>query len=175
MKNLCQFQFCLPFPWRSTLKGKNLLPKEHVFPFSVHPILIGKQTGIKSCSLCKNSGNLEGYCWACKTSVMAIGDQTGIACVHRVEISPPVFASCRDCLSYLASTETVRDLLLRSKTTIRKRMASNQDCSGDFASCRKHTHTDRHGRKPFITYSSRGRNKKRWRTVSAEAKYDGQS
>ena len=113
-----------------------------MFPFQC-PSHFGREVNRdKSCSLCKNSGNLEGYCWACKTSMMAVGDQTGIACVHRVEISPPVFASCRDCPSYLASTETVRDLLLRSKTTIRKRMASNKDCSGDFASCLKHTHAD---------------------------------
>ena len=31
------------------------------------------------------------------------------------------FASCRDCLSYLASAETVHDLLLPAKTTIHEK------------------------------------------------------
>ena len=31
-----------------------------------------------------------------------------------------IFASCRDCLSYLASAETVLDLLLPAETTVHK-------------------------------------------------------
>ena len=37
---------------------------------------------------------------------------------HRVSTSPPIFASSRDCPSYLASTETVRDLLLPAETVV---------------------------------------------------------
>ena len=33
-------------------------------------------------------------------------------------MSPLAFASCRDCLSYLASAETVRDLLLPAETVV---------------------------------------------------------
>ena len=33
-------------------------------------------------------------------------------------MSPPIFASCRDCPSYLASAETVRDLLLPAETVV---------------------------------------------------------
>ena len=33
-------------------------------------------------------------------------------------MSPLIFASCRDCPSYLASAETVRDLLLPVETTV---------------------------------------------------------
>ena len=34
-------------------------------------------------------------------------------------MSPPIYASCRDCLSYLAFAETVRDLLLPGETVIK--------------------------------------------------------
>ena len=37
---------------------------------------------------------------------------------YRVSTSPPIFASCRDCPSYLASTKTVRDLLLPAETVV---------------------------------------------------------
>ena len=40
---------------------------------------------------------------------------------HRVYTSPLIFASCRDCPSYLASAETVRDLLLPAETTVHER------------------------------------------------------
>ena len=36
-------------------------------------------------------------------------------------MSPPVFALCRDCPSYLASAETVRDLLLPAETTVHEK------------------------------------------------------
>ena len=36
-------------------------------------------------------------------------------------MSPLIFTSCRDCLSYLASAETVRDLLLPAETTIHEK------------------------------------------------------
>ena len=36
-------------------------------------------------------------------------------------MSPLIFASCRDCSSYLASAETVRDLLLPAETTVHKK------------------------------------------------------
>ena len=36
-------------------------------------------------------------------------------------MSPLIFASCRACLSYLASAETVRDLLLPAETTIHEK------------------------------------------------------
>ena len=35
--------------------------------------------------------------------------------------SPLIFASCRDCPSYLASAETVRDLLLPAETTVHEK------------------------------------------------------
>ena len=37
------------------------------------------------------------------------------------ETSPLIFASCRDCPSYLASAETVRDLLLPAETTVHEK------------------------------------------------------
>ena len=36
-------------------------------------------------------------------------------------MSPLIFASCRDCPSYLASAETVRDLLLPAETTVQEK------------------------------------------------------
>ena len=37
---------------------------------------------------------------------------------HRVKKSLPILASCRDCPSYLASAETVRNLLLPAETVV---------------------------------------------------------
>ena len=37
---------------------------------------------------------------------------------HRVYTSPPIFASCRDCQSYLALAKTVHDLLLPAETGV---------------------------------------------------------
>ena len=36
-------------------------------------------------------------------------------------MSQPIFTSCRDCPSYFASAETVRDLLLPAETTIHEK------------------------------------------------------
>ena len=36
-------------------------------------------------------------------------------------MSPLIFASCRDCPPYLASAETVRDLLLPAETTVHEK------------------------------------------------------
>ena len=36
-------------------------------------------------------------------------------------MSQQIFAPCRDCPSYLASAETVRDLLLPAKTTVHEK------------------------------------------------------
>ena len=41
-----------------------------------------------------------------------------LALEHRVSMSPLIFASCRDCPSYLASAETVRNLLLPAETVV---------------------------------------------------------
>ena len=51
-------------------------------------------------------------------------------------MSPLIFASCRDCPSTLACTETVPGLLLPAETTIHKKMASCRDCPFDSASYR---------------------------------------
>ena len=37
-------------------------------------------------------------------------------------MSPLIFAYCRDCPSYLASAETVRDLLLPAETTVHEKL-----------------------------------------------------
>ena len=44
-----------------------------------------------------------------------------IPILHREYTSPLIFASCRDCPSYLASPETVHDLLLPAKTTVHEK------------------------------------------------------
>ena len=38
-----------------------------------------------------------------------------------INYSPPVFASCRDCPSYLVFADTVRDLLLPAEATVREK------------------------------------------------------
>ena len=73
-------------------------------------------------------------------------------------MSPPVYASYRDCLSYLAPAETVRDLLL----------AAERVSAGG-----RITRTVSAGSHFSWTIVSAG--SKRSRTVSTEAKYDGQS
>ena len=47
-----------------------------------------------------------------------------------------ILASCRDCPSYLASTDTVRELLVSAETTVHKKTASCTDCPYDSAFCR---------------------------------------
>ena len=73
-------------------------------------------------------------------------------------MSPLIFASCRDCLSYLASAETVR---ASCRGYRRRKMASGRDCPCDSASCRdlgrKLNHTDNLGRKLFTKHNSLGR------------------
>ena len=87
------------------------------------------------------------------------------------ERSPLIFASCRDCPSYLASTETVHDLLLPAETTVHEKWlpaetvrvillpAENQSVSAG----------------SYLPSTIVLTGSKRSRTVSAEAKYDGQS
>ena len=50
-------------------------------------------------------------------------------------MDPLIFASCRACLSYFASAETVRDLLLPAETIVHETWLS-ADCLCDSASCR---------------------------------------
>ena len=49
-------------------------------------------------------------------------------------MSPLIYASCRDCPTYFASAETVRDLLLPAETVV---IDSYRDCTRDLASCRE--------------------------------------
>ena len=46
------------------------------------------------------------------------------ALFHKLQTSPPVFVSCQDSLSYLASAETVSDLLLPAETGVRGKRLS---------------------------------------------------
>ena len=84
----------------------------------------------------------------------------------------------RDCLSYLASPKTIRDLLLPAETTVHKKWLPAEtvrviqlpaDTLG-----RKLNHTDSLCRKLFIKYNSL-RRKQEIADSLAEAKYDGQS
>ena len=67
-------------------------------------------------------------------------------------------ASYRDCPSYLASAETVRDLLLFAETTVNEKLLPFRDCPCDSASCRhsrrKLNHKDSLCRKRFTTHNS---------------------
>ena len=104
-------------------------------------------------------------------------------------------ASCRDCLSYLASIETVCDLLLPAETTVHEKWLPAETVPVILLPAetlgRKLIHTKHNslGRKQEVTDSltrtvSAGSylpsttvlaGSKRSLTVSAEAKYDGQS
>ena len=75
-------------------------------------------------------------------------------------MSPSIFASCRDCPSYLTSAETVLDLLLPAETVVLREIAPCTDCPCDLASCslgRKQNHMDSLCRKPFFMDRSLGR------------------
>ena len=86
-----------------------------------------------------------------------------------VQTSPQIIASCRDCPSYLASAETVRDFLLPTETTVQEKWLPAE--TGRVSLGRKLNHTDSLCRKLFTEHNSLDRSRK----VSAEAKYDGQS
>ena len=81
--------------------------------------------------------------------------------------SPPMFTSCRGCPSYVASSETVREPLLRTETVVRDqrlpaktvrvivfpagrpgRKQNHADSLGTLG--RKCNHADSLGRKPFL-------------------------
>ena len=98
------------------------------------------------------------------------------------------FASCRDCPSYLASAETVRDRLLPTETVIHHNMLPAETVRVILLPAetlgRKLSHTDSPCRKLLTENNSLGRKQEiadslggsqRSRTVSAEAKCDGQS
>ena len=93
-------------------------------------------------------------------------------------MNPLIFASCRDCPSYLASAETVRDLLLPVETTVHEKWRPAETVRVILLPAeildRKQNHTDSLCRNllPSTTVLA---GSKRSRTVSAEAKNDGQS
>ena len=76
-------------------------------------------------------------------------------------MSPLIFASCRDCPSYLASTETVRDLLLLAETTVHEKRLPAETARVILLPAkslgRKLNHMDSHFRSPFSKDNSLGR------------------
>ena len=91
--------------------------------------------------------------------------------------SPLIFASCRACPSYLASAETVCDLLLPAQTTGHEKwLPAETVCvillPAEMLS-RKLNHTVSAG--SYFPSRSVSAGSKRSLTVSTEAKYDGQS
>ena len=76
-------------------------------------------------------------------------------------MSPLIFASCRDCPSYLASAETVRDLLLPAETTVHEKWLPAETvrvilCPAETLG-RKLNHKDSLCRKLFNEHNSLGR------------------
>ena len=69
-------------------------------------------------------------------------------------MSPLIFASCRDCPSYLASAETVRDLLIPAETIVLDKWLPAETVR---VSDRKQNYTDSLCRKPFFVDGSLGR------------------
>ena len=94
-------------------------------------------------------------------------------------MSPLFFASCRDCPSYFASAETVRDLLLPAETTVHEKWLPAETVlvillpAERVSAGSRITWTVSEGSYFPSTTVSAG-SKRLW-TVSAEAKYDGQS
>ena len=76
-------------------------------------------------------------------------------------MSPLIFASCRDCLSYLAAAETVHDLLLPAETTVHEKWLPAETVLVILlpaeSLCSKLSHTDSLCRKQFIKHNSLGK------------------
>ena len=89
-------------------------------------------------------------------------------------MSPLIYASCRDCPSYLASAETVHDLLLPAETTVHKKWLLAETVRVILLPAktlgRKLNHMDSLCRKLITKHNSLGRKQE-----IAEAKYNGQS
>ena len=99
------------------------------------------------------------------------------AFAHRIYTSPLIYASCRDCPSYLASAEYVRDLLLPAETIVNEKWLPTETVRMILfpaeTLCRKLNHTDSLCRK-LLPSTTVWAGSKSSRTVSAEAKYDRQ-
>ena len=74
-------------------------------------------------------------------------------------MNPLIFASCRDCPSYLASAETVRDVLLPAETVVLAETVRVIQLPAESLG-RKQNHTDSLCRKPFFVGGSLGRKHK---------------
>ena len=76
-------------------------------------------------------------------------------------MSPPIFASCRDCPSYLAFAETVRDLLLPAESFIHDKLLPVETARVILLPAetlgRKQNHANCLCNKPFFADSSFGR------------------
>ena len=76
-------------------------------------------------------------------------------------MSPLIFASCRDCPSYLASPETVHDLLLPAETTVHEKRLPAETVHVILLPTetlgRKLNHTESLCRKLFFKHNSLGR------------------
>ena len=75
-------------------------------------------------------------------------------------MSPLIFASCRDCPSYLASAQTVHDLLLPAETTVHEKWLPAETVCVILLPAetlgRKLNHTDSLCRKLFTKHNSLG-------------------
>ena len=76
-------------------------------------------------------------------------------------MSPLIFASCRDCPSYLASAETVHDLLLPAETIVHEKWLPAETVRVILLPAktlsRKQNHTDSLCRKLFTKHNGLGR------------------
>ena len=86
-------------------------------------------------------------------------------------MSPLIFASCRDCPSYLASAETVRNLLLPAETTVHEKWLPAETVRVILLPAETRT-VSAGSYLPSTSVSAGSRSS---RTVSAEAKHDGKS
>ena len=89
-----------------------------------------------------------------------------------------IFTSCRDCPSYLASAETVPDLLLLADTTVHEKWLPAETVhvillpAKTLSRKQNHAEVSAGNYLPSTTVSA---GSKRSQTVSEEAKYDEQS
>ena len=75
-------------------------------------------------------------------------------------MSSPIFASCRDCLSYLASAETVCDLELSAETSVHEKSLPAETVRVILLLGRKQNHTDSLCRKLFTMQNSLSKKQK---------------
>ena len=171
-KKIKCYKFSIYWNIKSTCYFQLHLVKITTFFFSLglykRNILLARlncTTRMYSLKKAKQSQHIEQYSTICQHSINEIVTIYFFPRKHTLltqSINEPlIFASCRDCPSYLASAETVHDLLHPAKTTVQEKWLPAETVSVILLPAetlgRKLNHMDSLCRKVFSKYNSIGR------------------